>query len=122
MKTIEELNEAFSHIPKYCRCTVGNDDNRYYPIIIKKDWEHARSSYVAMYAKYGRTYINPENYLFKVEAEDFQRCVEKFIEKIDRCRKQGKLCGNCWNVEKEEIDTEQYDYPQPPLKKPVIIP
>lgn len=103
----EEISEKMSHIPKYCRVYKDNVEYRYYPLILKREWDHYPNSYVAMYAKWGK-YINPENHLFVVMGNTYENVVEKFLSKIEELQSQGKIKGKSWHGEIEHVDFENY--------------
>ena len=95
MKSTEEINKAFDNIPKYCRVTVGKNEYRYYPIIMKYEWNGHDYAYIAMYAKFTK-YINPNNFLFRVQATDYNIVIEKFITEVEKLKLEGKIVGKSW--------------------------
>lgn len=108
-RTLEEINEAFSHIPKYIVIKKGKEEYDYRPFIFKLDNDRHDHSYIAGYCAYNKM-ANPRNHLFAVRGRDFISCVNNLLDKIDQYENEGIIQRRLWTGEKFIVDFLNDDF------------
>ncbi len=108
-RTLEEINEAFSHIPKYIVIKKGKSETDYKPFIFKLDNDHLCYAYVAGYCAYNKM-ANPNNHLFAVRGRNFVSCVNNLLDKIKQYQDEGKIENRQWHGEKFIVDFLNDDF------------
>ncbi len=114
-RTLEEINEAFSQIPKFIVIKKGKVEYDYRPFIFKLDNDHTPHGYIACYCSYNKI-ANPNNNLFAVKGRTLVECLGNFLDKFEEMKKLGKIKdkkneANCrWIGEKFRVDFLNDDF------------